>query len=133
MNNFLRYWLPLAAHMGLIFYLSSRTGFPIEAPKWFYFADKFVHAGLFGALCFLFLRAWLQGRWYQANTRVFLLAIGFTTLYGISDEFHQIYVPGRHPSFGDIVADCIGAILVCVSFFWLKHFGWSEVTDETKL
>jgi VanZ family protein len=32
-------------------------------------------------------------------------------LYGITDEIHQYYVPGRVASIGDIAADCIGAFL----------------------
>lgn len=40
-----------------------------------------------------------------------LLAWGLALLYGITDEIHQSFVPGRHPSAVDIVVDGIGAAL----------------------
>jgi VanZ family protein len=32
-------------------------------------------------------------------------------LYGITDEFHQIFVPGRMPDVKDLVNDAIGSVL----------------------
>jgi VanZ family protein len=42
---------------------------------------------------------------------VLLLSFLVASLYGITDEIHQYYVPGRVASIGDIAADCIGAFL----------------------
>lgn len=39
------------------------------------------------------------------------------SLYGISDEWHQFFVPSRSSSLGDIVADMCGA--------WLGSFLWA--------
>ncbi len=40
------------------------------------------------------------------------LAWGLAICYAITDEFHQSFVPGRHPSFFDVlVFDNLGAIL----------------------
>jgi len=47
------------------------------------------------------------------------LAFGAAVLYGISDEFHQGFVPGRHRDFSDLMVDAAaagGALLVAV---WL--------------
>jgi VanZ family protein len=46
---------------------------------------------------------------------VFAIFVGIT--YGISDEFHQMYVPGRTSSFDDIIADGIGIALAQVVFW----------------
>ncbi len=47
-----------------------------------------------------------------------LLAIS----YGIADEVHQSYVPGRFLDKYDMLADAIGAVLaVGVSYFFLKR------------
>lgn len=114
MTLFFRYWVWVLAHMGLIFYLSSQSVMPIEVPPWVYYYDKVVHAVIFGFLSLLFLRAWLRGQWRNMNVSAVLLAIVFTFLYGVSDEFHQQFVPGRQPSVGDVVADTVGAIVVAL-------------------
>ncbi len=43
-------------------------------------------------------------------TRV-VIAIVLATLYGVSDEFHQLFVPGRSADRYDVLADCIGATM----------------------
>lgn len=39
------------------------------------------------------------------------LPIIASALYGVSDEVHQIFVPGRTASIDDWIADVVGAIL----------------------
>jgi hypothetical protein len=49
----------------------------------------------------------------RANSlHVILLTGGF----GILDEFHQSFVPGRYPSVLDVGSNCLGAILACWSW-----------------
>ncbi len=120
MRIVVRFWLPVLVYMGFIFYLSSQEQVPIEVPDWFYYFDKTVHAVLFGGLGFLFLRAWLQGRYSNATFLAFLITVIFTMLYGTSDEFHQSFVPGRHPDWQDVVADTVGAILVCLIVYSVR-------------
>ena len=63
------------------------------------FADKVLHAGIFGVFgIFVFLatgRAWV--------------AIIIASLYGATDEWHQVYIDGRIADLWDWVADIIGA------------------------
>jgi VanZ family protein len=65
------------------------------------------HAGLFGALTalLLFVRPSriLDPRWG-------LLCAALAVAYGVLDEVHQGYVPGRHPSVLDVVTDACGAL-----------------------
>ncbi|MEW6238386.1 MAG: VanZ family protein [Candidatus Omnitrophota bacterium] len=120
MRYFFRYWLPMFAQMTLIFFLSSQSTFPQEIPVWMFYFDKAVHAILFGLLCFLLLRAWVAGEWAKTTNLTFSLSILFTTLYGVSDEIHQRFVPGRTPSLGDVTADAAGAILVCLAIWAIQ-------------
>ncbi|NPE30001.1 VanZ family protein [Methanococcoides sp. SA1] len=46
---------------------------------------------------------------------VFAIFIGIA--YGITDEIHQMYVPGRTSSFDDLVADGIGITLAQIVFW----------------
>jgi len=46
-------------------------------------------------------------RWQQACLLGVIIAVG----YGVTDEFHQYFIPGRHCSLSDVVSDTVGAIL----------------------
>ncbi|MBN2328238.1 MAG: VanZ family protein [Candidatus Omnitrophica bacterium] len=117
MKNLLRYWLPVFAYMAFIFYLSSRQEFPMEAPAWMFYADKLVHGTLYAGLGFLFLRALLRGGYSKIPILSVVLAVALASLYGITDEFHQSFVPGRTPDVQDWIADTAGAALVCFLFY----------------
>ncbi len=111
------YRLLTVAFMALIFYLSSQPYIAI-APD-FSNSDKIMHVlayGLLGGLFALSIQPW-------KGTLSWKL-VGFTTLftiaYGISDEFHQSFVPGREASVLDVVADGLGGFL---AGFTLKKMG----------
>ena len=44
-----------------------------------------------------------------------LIALGIAALYASSDEFHQVFVPGRHASLWDVMIDVTGAALAQVA------------------
>ena len=49
-----------------------------------------------------------------------LLSMISASLYGISDEIHQSFVPARYGSFSDVIADMIGAVCgVAIYHWWL--------------
>jgi VanZ family protein len=99
-------WGPVLAHMALIFAASSRSdtsAVPSAIP------DKVVHFAVYAVLGALILRA-VSGRRRSGVTRSGLLVSVFiATLYGVSDEWHQSFVPGRTPDAMDVVADLAGA------------------------
>jgi VanZ family protein len=48
-----------------------------------------------------------------------IVAVFYCFLYGISDEYHQSFIPGRFVSGWDVAADVFGASLV--AWFWLRR------------
>ncbi|MCO5222027.1 MAG: VanZ family protein [Thermomicrobiales bacterium] len=40
----------------------------------------------------------------------FVVAVLISALYGVSDEFHQSFVPNRDSDVHDLIVDCIGAV-----------------------
>ncbi|MDW7732243.1 MAG: VanZ family protein [Methanolobus sp.] len=52
-----------------------------------------------------------------------VLAIIIGILYGISDEFHQMYVPGRTSSIHDLYADGLGVTIAQIVFVILLIIG----------
>jgi VanZ family protein len=99
-------WLPVALDAGLIFYVSS---IPKLATPPGPFSDKHFHGGSYALLAALLVRALASGRVNGITVRVAVGAFLLATLYGATDEFHQLFVPGRSASLADLVADGLGA------------------------
>lgn len=108
---FLRLWGPVCAYTALIFYVSSQSHPEEQVPFVTLFSDKAVHAveyALLGALCCRALYGSQREAWRR---QAILSAIIITSLYGISDEIHQAFVPFRESSGLDWVADTIGGAI----------------------
>jgi VanZ family protein len=74
-------------------------------------SDKSGHSIGYGLLGGLLLRALSGGRVRGVTWSRGIAAITLATLYGVTDEFHQLFVPGRSADRYDVLADCIGATL----------------------
>jgi VanZ family protein len=92
--------------MALIFGASSLTD-PGPMPGGV--SDKTVHAAVYAVFALLLLRALAKGRLDGITWPRILTAVALTTLYGISDELHQRFVPGRSSDVLDVAADAVGA------------------------
>nr|WP_248930910.1 VanZ family protein [Paenibacillus hamazuiensis] len=106
---------PSVIWMGVIFYLSSRTGDDLGG--WLPFFRQFIpglesfDVGHFFAYFILAITyAWAfppHKLTWKGKLRVILLCL----LYGVTDEYHQSFVPGRTPDWHDLRNDGIGALL----------------------
>lgn len=104
-------WLPPLLWCGLIFYLSSIPSLGTGWGIWDFILRKIAHMVEFGVLVLLVARA-LRRTWSAlAPAGVTALASAFSVLYAASDEFHQMFVPGRGPSVKDVVIDACGVAL----------------------
>jgi len=115
-KRFSIFWAPVFLYAGIIFYFSSlpQTSLP---PIGSY--DKIIHTFEFLVLGFLLSRGF-NSDIKIGFLKVFVLASVFNLFYGISDEVHQLFTPGREFSFGDILADGIGGILGSIGYLLLK-------------
>ena len=106
----LRRWLPALAWMALIFILSSVSGLrasdnvEVERPL-----RVLAHLASYAALAGLVLYA-LAGLRRPRSVDV-AIAYGITVAYGLTDEFHQAFVPNRTGRLDDLVVDAIGAAI----------------------
>ncbi|MCC6673677.1 MAG: VanZ family protein [Thermomicrobiales bacterium] len=113
----LTWWIVLAplVVMAIIFALSSRSSLPdLDGGRGMQsIAGHFtVYAALGATLALLFRSlGWRTGR-------VILVAIAICVLYGISDEFHQSFVPNRSVEGKDILVDFLGSIAGSVAMLW---------------
>lgn len=104
--------LPLAgllAWAALIFVLSSFPNPPgATGGEWRYNLAHMAEYGVLGALAVLTLRAYRPG-W--PALAVGAMAWAVAVLYGMSDEFHQSFVPNRDANWLDVGFDALGAAL----------------------
>ncbi len=105
----------------VIYVLSSQTG--LDVPPLFPGEDKLLHALVFAILGFLVAGALLPAV-HQTRKRHIVMAIGLIAAYGMLDEVHQHFVPGRMPEVLDVLADISGGILGVWLFTRSLHNGW---------
>ena len=114
--------LPLA--YALLIFVQSSFALPAHSLRTPRHADKVIHVVEYAILAALLARALhVGGPTGPERTRtIFLLASLASALYGVSDELHQSFVPGRHASLGDAVADAVGSLLGAgVTCAWLRR------------
>ena len=110
------YWMISLLYMGLIFLLSSFP--PVMKPPSFSCADKLAHVFEYGLLALLIYFALKKS---EANTHPILIPFLIAFLYGISDEIHQYFVPGRDADVFDALADGMGAFVFSFGIHAVKY------------
>lgn len=105
--------------MGGVFFLSHQPG-NVFCDQPFWSADKVVHMLVYAVLAASVLYA-LPVRFKDKKGRsAAAIVIAVCFLYGCSDEFHQMFIPERFASYGDIAADVAGAALFCTGWLLLR-------------
>ena len=106
MRRSLRRWGPAILQMALIFGASSipnLQGLPAGV------SDKTGHFVGYAILGVCVLHAVVADRWAGVTRRHAWQALAISSIYGMFDEFHQRFVPGRSPDVNDWIADTLGA------------------------
>jgi VanZ family protein len=116
----LRLWAPPALLAVTIFLLSSLSQVPGATYVW----DKLAHLTVFGALCLLTLRA-THGGSKPLTPGPSAAAFFLVLLWGVLDEVHQHFVPGRDASARDVAADALGAALALL--VWAAWRGTARI------
>jgi VanZ family protein len=97
--------------MAAIFVESSQSHIP-DLP-----AGLSNHTGHFlayGVLALAALRAFAGMTWTGVGARAAIGSVLLASIYGLTDEFHQRFVPGRMSGLDDWAADTLGAITAVV-------------------
>ena len=119
MNDFWSYRAPAIAWALVLFTLSSISDLPspFHVSKWDDKLDHFVAYAILGALV---LRAVAMHR-PLPNARDFKITVVLGVLFGMADELHQYFVPGRFMDYKDFVADAVGVIAGAMFYAWLSE------------
>lgn len=114
------YWVPALLWIGVIFFLSSMP--ESATPGRFLMSDKLLHAAEYFILAFLILFA-LQRTTALKFSTCFWIVLAAGTIYGLSDEIHQLYVSTRHFDLTDLLADVCGMLVLFFILWVLQKSG----------
>lgn len=118
-------WFPSIAVAGAIFYLSHQSQPPGDAVLDLV-SDCLLHFCAYGILGLCLVWGATDRLRRRLSGKAALLLIGTAMLYGLSDEWHQSFIPERTSSLGDWVADSLGAavcILAWPAYQWFRERG----------
>ena len=122
MVQVLWYWGPVALYAGTVFYLSSLSHPEDQLPSFLLkeVSDKVLHAVEYGILALLCYRAFRWGSGPVVARQALVLAITTVSVFGLTDEVHQYFVPFRESSWLDWLADTVGAAIGALSWRSLR-------------
>ena len=110
--------------MAMLFGLSTRSELPSPPGG---FSDYYSHFAAYTGLAVLAVRALAKGRLRNVAWPIVGGAIVISSAYGVTDEYHQLFVPGRNFDVWDMVADACGS-LVGASAVW----AWSIIRRRSE-
>jgi VanZ family protein len=112
--------LPAIFAAALIWFLSSQSILP--KPKGILGFDKLQHLLAFAVLAGA-AGLWVSREKWKSRGRFFLLLIAaIGSAYGIVDEIHQFFVPGRDCNVWDWIADTLGALIGAAAWMGVMTF-----------
>ena len=104
------YWL--AQQVSRIFHLDWKEVKLLEVAEMIHYPiRKLAHMTEYGILAVLTFGAAETYQSLRQGKRRYLTAVLVTFLYAVSDELHQLFVPGRDGRFTDVLVDTTGAVI----------------------
>jgi len=118
-------------HLPLIIYwliLFTLTSLPASMAIVTEIGDKISHFGAYGLLSvFLYLTMYFQDKFPLLKKYPGIFTILIASIYGLLDEIHQIYVPGRFAEVLDWLADFSGSVAaVLITRYLLEYLKRTE-------
>ncbi len=105
-------WTWVVLYAAMIFSISSLPGSsPILQTVEKYVWDKLLHLLEYSVLGILLVRALALSFKYRSLEHLAFMAFVFGSLYAVSDEWHQSFIPLRSASVYDWMADSMGILI----------------------
>jgi VanZ family protein len=117
LSGFFRFWFPPILYAVLIFFLSSLSKPPIP----FEIESNILHYPEYAVLSFLLLRAFHYGKKENVSIKNALFSFFISIFFGLTDEFHQAFVPARVPEVNDLLRDSAGTLAGIVIFILFNY------------
>jgi VanZ family protein len=109
------YGLPVVVYAGLIFLLSSFPHFPEQVPPFIGY-DKLAHFVEYYFFGILICRWLLNKKNHVVRRRALFVTLLFGMCYGVTDEWHQSFIPGRTASIWDVLFDAVGIAAAVLTY-----------------
>lgn len=119
-----RYKIPIIAYSVLIFIISSLSLNEVPSLK-IGLLDKLVHFGEYTIYGLLLMLAFATAKSNKIVRYSISLSLCVGILFGLLDEIHQYFVPGRTCSVLDLLADVIGV--------WFGTFLFSKIVKHREI
>jgi VanZ family protein len=104
-------WGAVALGTGILWWSSAQSGNPLGDSTAAEFVHNGAHVVAYGSLAALALAALAPPEsWHASQVATAVLIAG---CYGVVDEIHQHFVPGRTCSAADAITDVVGGSLAC--------------------
>lgn len=111
MGKLTKYWLPVLTWATVIFAFSSLEVHPASEIYWQDFiVKKTAHLVEYAVLFTLTYRALLNTALLNRK-KAAIISLAVVLVYGLTDEYHQSFTPGREPKVRDVVIDGGGGAL----------------------
>jgi VanZ family protein len=116
------YWVPAVLYAGVIFFLSAQSHPEDQLPSFLLrdINDKVLHVVEYGILSLLCYRTFRWAAGPAVARQAVVLAIVTASVYGLTDEVHQAFVPLRESSWKDWLADSTGAVMGAMSWRFIR-------------
>ena len=115
-------WLPAVAWAGLIFFLSSQ---PDETFEKLGLQGQLLSIGGHLVVYFVLMVLLVVALRFSSDLssrQITIVAFLIVALYGLSDEYHQSFVPGRTATIDDWIVDLVGAAIAWIILLRLKYY-----------
>lgn len=120
-------WIPSVAWVLVLYTASAQASIP--SPSRWGLTDKQVHFAVYAVLGGTLAWGW----WRSRRAVPHWVAVGAGLLYGVLDEVHQAFVPGRSPEMGDVLADWAGVIVgYALSLVVIRRWSRDHSTIERR-
>jgi VanZ family protein len=121
-------WALVVAWMAAVFGVSSisNLGPAARVPDWI------SHPIEYGVGAVLVGRALEGGRRRPLTMSTALTATLLVTAYGVTDEYHQSFVPGRTADPADVAKDLAGATAACALYRWRMSHSASGPSEPVR-
>ena len=111
------WWLAAGLYALAIFLLSSQS-YPLGVKHLPFLVDKAIHVLVYGTFSAVLFAALRQSRPRTHPWVLSGLALALAMLYGLSDEYHQSFIPFRHTEAYDLAANAVGAVVAQGLVLW---------------